>query len=203
MTGPNLEAGAALLILGTVHGLNPGMGWLFAVALGLQERSRRAVWRAFPPLALGHGAAIGIAVLGAAIAGQVLPAAHLKWLIAALLVGVGGWRLARHRHPAGGMRVGARDLALWSLLMATAHGAGLMALPFVVGGSGDGHAHHAAGSGAWGTLLHSGGYLATTMLVAVIVYEKLGVGVLRRLWLNVDLVWSAALIVTGVATLWV
>ncbi|MGH7630166.1 MAG: hypothetical protein ACREOF_12470 [Gemmatimonadales bacterium] len=214
MTGVTLEAGTALLALGAVHGLNPGMGWLFAVALGLQERSRRAVWRAFPPLAIGHAAAIALAVAAAAVAGGLLATEQIKWLVAALLVAFGAYRLVRHRHPRGGMRVGARDLAIWSLLMATAHGAGLMALPFVLNSSVAGaHAGHAADGGLmlagmpslelpglWATLIHSGGYLVATIIVAGIVYEKLGLGVLRRLWVNVDLVWSAALIATGIVT---
>jgi hypothetical protein len=214
MTAGTLEAGTALLALGAVHGLNPGMGWLFAVALGLQERDRRAVWRAFPPLAVGHGAAIALAVAAAAAAGQLLATQQVKWLVAGALVAVGVYRLVRHTHPRGGMRVGARDLAVWSLLMATAHGAGLMALPFVLEGPpAAGHAGHGghialaaarvAGHelpGIWATLVHSGGYLITTILVAVIVYEKVGIGILRRLWVNVDLVWSAALVITGVVT---
>lgn len=200
MTAGTLEAGTALLALGAVHGLNPGMGWLFAVALGLQERDRRAVWRAFPPLALGHAAAIALAVAAAAVAGQLLAREQVKWLVALSLIGFGLYRLMRHNHPRGGMRVGARDLAIWSLLMATAHGAGLMALPFVMeGGSAHGHAGPEM-SGAWATLVHSSGYLLATMLVAVVVYEKVGVGILRRLWMNVDLVWAAALVVTGVVT---
>ncbi|MEZ0334587.1 MAG: hypothetical protein ACAI18_11305 [Gemmatimonadales bacterium] len=211
MTGLGFGSETALLALGAVHGLNPGMGWLFAVALGLQERDRRALWRALPPLALGHAAAIAIAVGGAAALGLVLPAEQLRWLVAAMLVVLGGFKLVRHQHPRGGMRVGARDLALWSLLVATAHGAGLMVLPLVL--QTPEHAAHAAHGGMllagpaagrlseWSaTLLHSAGYLAVTMLLAVVVYEKLGVGVLRRAWVNLDLVWAGALIVTGVLT---
>ena len=135
MTGLGLGSETALLALGAVHGLNPGMGWLFAVALGLQERDRRALWRAFPPLALGHAAAIAIAIGVAATVGRVLPAEQLRWLVAAMLVALGAFKLVRHSHPRGGMRVGARDLALWSLLVATAHGAGLMVLPLVLQGA--------------------------------------------------------------------
>ena len=206
----DVGTGAALVGLGAVHGLNPGMGWLFAVALGLQERSRRALWRALPPLALGHAGAIALALGGAAILGQALPAAGLRWLVAALLVGLGVFRLVRHSHPRGGFRVGARDLAMWSLLMATAHGAGIMILPLVLPDAPPAHTMHAgmmlAGvattlSPGWSaTLLHTLGYLGVTMLCAVIVYERLGVGVLRRAWVNLDLVWAGALITTGVLT---
>ena len=209
MTG--VGAGAALVGLGAVHGLNPGMGWLFAVALGLQERSRRALWRALPPLALGHAGAIGLAVAVAAALGHALPARELRWIVALTLVGLGVFRLARHGHPRGGFRVGGRDLALWSLLMATAHGAGVMVLPLVLPPSGERatHAAHAgmllAGVGGlppgWAaTVLHTAGYLGVTMLAAVLVYERLGVGVLRRAWVNLDLVWAGALILTGALT---
>ena len=211
MTGLGLGSETALLALGAVHGLNPGMGWLFAVALGLQERDRRALWRALPPLAVGHAGAIVIAIAAAAAVGRVLPADQLRWVIATMLVGLGAFKLVRHSHPRGGMRVGPRDLALWSLLVATAHGAGLMVLPFVIDAPAPSHTAHAghadmvlAGVGAlpeWSaTLLHSVGYLVVTRLAAVIVYEKLGVSVLRRAWVNLDLVWAVALIGTGALT---
>lgn len=124
---------AALALLGAVHGLNPGMGWLFAVALGLQERSARAVWRALGPLAAGHGVAIVVAVGAAAALDAMLPVDALKWLIVETLVGYGTFKFARERHPRfGGMTVGPRDLTIWSALMATAHGAGLMVVPFLL-----------------------------------------------------------------------
>jgi hypothetical protein len=212
MTGLDVGPGVALVALGVTHGLNPGMGWLFAVALGLQEGSRRAVWRSLPPLAAGHAAAIALAVVAAALMGSMIPMGVLKWVVAATLLGLGAYRLHRHRHPRfGGMRVGTRDLAVWSFLMATAHGAGLMALPLVLRAAehpGMGHAHHMLLDGVgpmevpglWGTVLHSGGYLAATVLAAVVVYERLGIGALKRLWINVDLVWAGALIVTAVLT---
>jgi hypothetical protein len=211
MSGPGLESGTTLLLLGAVHGLNPGMGWLFAVALGLQERRRAALWGALPPLAAGHAGAILAALAAAALLGRALPLTLLEWIVGVMLIVLGSLKLLRHRHPRGGMRVGPRDLALWSLAMATAHGAGLMVLPVVLADPESAHASHAGGVamagmmgaggvGVWSaTALHSAGYLAATMLAAVLVYERLGVGVLR-VWVNVDLVWGAALIVTGVLT---
>lgn len=194
----------AILLLGIWHGINPGMGWLFAVALGLQERSRRAVWGALLPLALGHGLAIALAVACALAVGIVLPPDRLKWVVAATLLGFGAYRLARHHHPRWiGMRVSARDLTVWSGMMATAHGAGLMVLPFLVpiGSAGEGtmpmgHGTHAA-AGLWPPLLHTTGYLLVTGLVAVVVYEKLGLRLLRTMWVNLDLVWGVALIGTA------
>ena len=187
------------------------MGWLFAVALGLQERSRRALWRALPPLALGHAGAIALAVAVAAGLGHALPARELRWIVALALVGLGMFRLARHGHPRGGFRVGGRDLALWSLLMATAHGAGIMVLPLVLPSSGERRRTRPTQACCWpawvglppgceATVLHTAGYLGVTMLAAVLVYERLGVGVLRRAWVNLDLVWAGALILTGALT---
>ena len=134
MTAPTTWPWAALALLGAVHGLNPGMGWLFAVALGLQERDRRAVWSAMLPLAVGHALAIAAAIGVAAVVGLVVATDGIRWIVAATLLVLGVVRLRRHRHPRWvGMRAGARDLTLWSFLMATAHGAGLMLLPFALG----------------------------------------------------------------------
>jgi len=204
----------ALAALGAGHGLNPGMGWLFAVALGMQEGRGGAVWRALPPLALGHALAVGVAVAAAVALGGLLPAEVLEWGVGGLLLGLGMLRLLRHRHPRyGGMRVGFRELTIWSFLMATAHGAGLMVLPLLVGdhGVGAGQGPHTMQmarasllpeSGALlATTMHSAGYLLVTGLIAVVVYHRLGLGMLRRLWLNLDLVWGGALVLTGVLTI--
>jgi hypothetical protein len=201
----------AILLLGVWHGLNPGMGWLFAVALGMQHRQRRAVWRALLPLAAGHGIAIAGTVLIAAALGRVLPRTVLGWFVAVTLVAFGVLKLFSSRHPRyGGMRVTPVELTTWSGLMATAHGAGLMVVPFVLGNSGvpeETHAHaaHMAAvvstpgveAAVMATMVHTVGYLLVTGLLAVIVYERLGLTMLRRLWVNLDLVWALALIATG------
>ena len=212
---------AALVGLGIWHGANPGMGWLFAVALGLQEERGSAVVRALGPLALGHGAAIAAAVLVAALLGTVVDPMVLKWGVAVILVLFGVDRLVRGRHPRWvGMRVRPRELAFWSFLMASAHGAGLMVVPFVLEGSAGGnvgfggHGGHDHGShgaveaslqgGAdaalQATVVHTAGYLAVTALLAGVVYRKFGLGLLRSAWVNLDVVWGVALILTGVLT---
>ncbi|HEX5574515.1 MAG TPA: hypothetical protein VFX42_01475, partial [Gemmatimonadales bacterium] len=89
----------ALALLGAMHGLNPGMGWLFAVALGLQERDRRAVWGALLPMAAGHALAIGAVVAVAAVIGLAVPVGVVRWGVAATLLVFGVLRLVRHRHP--------------------------------------------------------------------------------------------------------
>lgn len=201
---------AAVAGLGAFHGLNPGMGWLFAVALGMQEGRRQAVWRALLPLAAGHAAAIAVVVGLVGAAGMVAPPSWLGTVCGLMLIGLGATRLLRHRHPRWvGMRVGALGLTWWSALMATAHGAGLMVLPFVLAPSSaaaasGAHCHlpAAAGPGVLAiTLAHGGGYLLVTALIAVVVYEKVGLGLLRSAWVNLDLVWAGALVVTGIATL--
>lgn len=208
---PTETSWAMLMTLGAFHGINPGMGWLFAVALGMQERRRGAVLRALVPLGAGHALAVAGAVGAALAIGFVIPPGWLRWPIASVLVSLGVFRFFRHRHPRwAGMRVSTARLTMWSFLMASAHGAGLMVVPIFLGmsmsGTG-GHAHHmsTAGAGAGAAFvaigLHSVGYLAVTASVAVVVFERIGVGVLRRAWFNLDLIWSAALIATGALTL--
>jgi uncharacterized membrane protein (UPF0136 family) len=190
------------------------MGWLFAVALGLQEQKRAAVLRALPPIVLGHALSIGIIIAAVLMARISLPHLALKIAAAAILFAFGLYRLVRSRHPNWvGMRVGFGDLTLWSFIMASAHGAGLMLVPFFLTPPDKPNTHHSylhSGGHMWGfanfsgpslltasVAVHTLGYLLTTALVAILVYEKLGVGMLRRAWFNIDLVWMVALMVTG------
>ena len=123
----------AMIALGAYHGINPGMGWLFAVALGMQQGSARGVWRALPPIALGHAMAVGLVVLAAALAGLLVPLETMRVIVAGILMTLGLYRLWRHRHPRyAGMQVTFGTLTVWSFLMASAHGAGFMVLPFVM-----------------------------------------------------------------------
>jgi hypothetical protein len=201
---------AALLGLGAFHGMNPGMGWLFAVALGLQERRRAAVLGALLPLGIGHALAVAVAIAIALLADAVIPLRWVRWSVAAILVGFGVSRLVRHRHPSwASMRVSKSGLTLWSFLMASAHGAGLMVVPLFLGIAMPAAAHemgHDAirastpGAALLATSVHSLSYLAVTAAVAFLVFEKLGVGILRKAWFNVDFIWAIALICTGVVS---
>src|SRR5258708_21153706 len=142
----------ALLGLGAFHGINPGMGWLFAVALGTQRQRPLAVWTAVRPIAVGHALSVGLVVALVALIHASIQYRVLRWIAAAVLIGFGVYRLVRARHPRWvGMRVGFRDLTLWSFLMASAHGAGLMLIPvFLATTSPDSHGamgHH-SGTGA-------------------------------------------------------
>jgi hypothetical protein len=201
-----------MLLLGAYHGINPGMGWLFAVALGMQEQKGSAVARALVPIALGHALSIGIVVLAAAFLGMALPQEAIRYSIAALLFGFGIFSLVRHYHPRWiRMQVGFRDLTVWSFLMATAHGAGLMLLPVLLGSrtveAADhmtGHSHTTAATplaALLATSVHTITYLTVTGLIAWVVYSKFGLAILRKAWLNLNLVWAAALVVTSVVTL--
>jgi hypothetical protein len=211
---------AALLLLGAAHGINPGMGWLFAVALGMQRQERGAVWRALLPLAGGHLAAIAVVAVVVGVAGLAISLGWLRWIVAGVLLALGVWKLVRTSHPRyGGMSVGSREVAVWSFLMASAHGAGLMVVPFlmrvvrpavIAGGDHAGHMAHSAelasvippapAAGLAVALIHTAGYLLVTGLVAVIVYERLGLRLLGKAWFNVDRLWAGALIVTAVVT---
>jgi hypothetical protein len=193
-----------LFLLGAYHGINPGMGWLFAVARGMQEHRARGVAWSLPPIALGHALSIGAVVLIAGLAQVALPLVYVRAGVATALVGLGVYKLVRSRHFRwGGMQVGFRELTIWSFLMASAHGAGLMVLPVVLPGQ---HAHHHAAvqgvaGGIWATLIHTLGYLTVTAAIALLVYRKFGLGMLRRSWINLDLIWAIALIVTGAVAL--
>lgn len=208
----------SLAALGAFHGLNPAMGWLFAVALGLQERRLRAVTAALGPIALGHALAIGSVLVVVGLLGFVIPQQILLALGGAVLIGFAGYKVAtRLRHPRWvGMRVGPRQLVLWSFLMASAHGAGLMLVPLLVGLQGGrvpgalahaahlGHAEHQPPAASDALLpalaavgVHSAAMLAIAALLAVVVYQKVGVEILRRAWINLDLIWVGALAITG------
>jgi hypothetical protein len=212
MTSAEVVPWLALAVLGAYHGLNPGMGWLFAVVLGLQERRRSAVLRALPAIAVGHEASIA-AVAALLLVAQVVSTASLLRPVGALaLVLFGLFKLVRPRaHPRWvGLRVTPRDLAVWSFLMSSAHGAGLMLVPVVLGLPVESEAPDLPGLSLNAALLvqqvaavlvHTLAMLLVMGVVAVVVYERVGVGFLRRAWLNVDPLWAIALIAAGVATL--
>jgi hypothetical protein len=199
----------ALILLGAWHILNPGMGWLFSVALGLQQRSRRAVFLALLPIALGHALAIGLVVLLVYVVGAVIPYRWLEIGSAATLFSIAIWKLWCARHPTWvGMRVNFWDLTVWSWLMASAHGAGLMVVPVLFGGR---SVFCGATVSSTSSLLlfhplivsaavgvHTLSHLIIAGLLAWVVYDFVGLAVLRRSWINLDLIWCFSLL--GAAT---
>jgi hypothetical protein len=193
----------AIAGLGAFHGLNPAMGWLFAVALGLHRQSRATVFVSLIPIAIGHAVAIAAVALALVVTGLVIPQRPLRIGAAILLLGWAAYHLRfGHRHRVRfGMQVGLWGLAVWSFLMATAHGAGIMLWPALMplcfpAGAAPGLADPAVAALA-GTGLHTAAMLGVTAAVAVIVYDWLGVGVLRHAWLNLDLLWTFGLVATG------
>ncbi|MFI6497802.1 hypothetical protein [Nonomuraea typhae] len=190
---------AAIVLLGAFHGLNPAMGWLFAVARGLQERSRGRMLASLPAIAAGHLASVALVAMVVAATGSLVTGTALTIGGGVLLVGFGLWRLLSERHFRwAGMRLTLPQLAGWSFLMSSAHGAGLMLLPVFTGMHADGHAM-TGGLGA--AALHTLAMFTAAGLTAALVYEAAGLTVLKRAWFNVDRMWAAALVAAGGITL--
>jgi hypothetical protein len=206
-----------LIFLGAYHGLNPGMGWLFALSLGLQQRNRAAVLRALVPIALGHAVAISLTLVAVGLLRSEIPHESLKFLVAGILFALGLYRMFRSRHPRGaGMRVGFRDLTLWSFLMASAHGAGLMLAPVLLAhpmqGMHDSMDSDVARSLAAITisllglavLVHTLSLIFVAGAIAILFYQfydRWGLRLLRHTWFNFDLLWALALMIAGAAAL--
>jgi hypothetical protein len=211
---------AALAALGAFHGLNPAMGWLFAVARGMQEGSRAVLLRSLPPIAAGHLASVAI-VAAVVSATESMVAGNVVAIVGGVvLVGFGLWRLLSARHFRwAGMRLSAAQLAGWSFLMSSAHGAGLMLLPVLATTSAPvregGHAGHltaAAPAGLAGTPaaaldgllaagVHTVAMFAVMATCALLVYEFVGLSVLRRAWFNMDKLWAAVMVAAGALTI--
>lgn len=218
--------GAALVAMGSFHGLNPGMGWLFAVAIGFQERSRAALLRALGPIAAGHALSIGAVALIVAVTDSVLASRLVAVGGGALLVCFGLWRMLSKRHMRwAGMRLSRRELTLWSFLMSSVDGAGLMLLPLLVvhapqtassamasmpgmanmPGMAPPPDHTALVLGAVAhavavTMIHTVAMITVAGTIALFVYEVIGLRLLRTAWINLDRIWAFCLVGAGVAT---
>lgn len=207
-----------ITLLGAYHGINPAMGWLFAVNLGLQNGSRRAVLRALPPIALGHEASIALVAGLVIVLGVITDPAALHIGAAIALVAFGVFRFAKPRvHPRWvKAKVNRRELGLWSFLMSSAHGAGLMVAPILIGAGATASADTARAQdhvmsdmkldvlsipqSALAVTLHVGAMLLVMGVVAVLVYETWGTRILRSAWLNTERAWAVAFVVAGVIT---
>jgi hypothetical protein len=205
-----------LCLLGAYHGLNPGMGWLFALTLGLQEKSRVAIVRALLPIALGHAVAISLVLIVLHFVQDTFSHRAVRILVAAVLSSLGVYRIFRSSHPRGArMRAGAKDLFLWSFLMASAHGAGLMLAPVVLAQPMLGmdhsmhHAHEIPVAAtpavlAMAVVLHTLCLLLVAGALALLFflsYEKFGLSLLQRTWFNFDLLWAITLLAAAVLAL--
>ena len=197
-----------VIAIGAYHGLNPGMGWPLAVSHGLFQRSAGAVIAAMGPLALGHFLAMAAVLLPFSLLAAYLDFARPIRIGSALIVlAFGLWRLVDTRHPRMLARVRPNRLALWSFLMATAHGAGLMLVPVTLGICAA--RPHAATIDA---LMHSGPVAAIAVaamhtlamltaggVLAFVVYRWFGPRAIGASWFNLDRAWAVSLVLAGAA----
>jgi len=200
----------AVIASGLYHGLSPGMGWPLAVAAGLWAKRATDLFAAVLWLAAGHFAAMALALL---------PFAFLTWFVersvalrvgaGALVIGFGLWRFFDRRHPRVLARIKPSQLALWSFLVAIAHGAGLLLVPVYLGMAAlDEHA--AMGHAMQRTIVmalavstvHTLAMIAGGGAIAWAVYRYLGLQFLKKSWFNLDALWALSLIVAGAAGLW-
>jgi hypothetical protein len=189
------------------------MGWLFAVALGLQRRSRAVVLLSLLPIAVGHALSVALVVVAVGVARALVDFRMVQVGAAVILIAFGMFRLVARHTVRVGMQVSGYDLLIWSFLIATAHGAGLMLLPVLlempVGAADQEHAHmvvstaigKSAATGFAAVGVHTAAMLAVSGAIAVAVYEWLGLGFLRRGWINLDLLWVLALVGAGLILL--
>ena len=199
---------AAIVGLGVFHGINPAMGWLFAVALGLYRKSRRVVLLALVPIALGHALAAGLMLAAGLSLSAAIGHTMLNRVCGALSIGWAIWHWVRgHKMRSRvGMQTGFAGLAAWSFAMAGSHGAGLMLIPVLM------PTCNALAAGGTGTpsiallafaalLLHSAAMLATIGAISLAVFDWWGLGGLRTKWVNFDLLWTGTLALCGVLQL--
>jgi hypothetical protein len=202
----------AVAALGAYHGIDPSMGWLFAVALGLQERRRAKVLWSLGPIALGHLASIVAVVAIIGWLRLMVAMELLRPIGAGTLILFGLFRLIWPRaHPRWvAMRVNAAELALWSFLMASAHGAGLMLFPILLGMTPhSAHAHHMAAmplehgivQAMAVVLVHTSSMIIVMGAIAILIYDYVGLAILRSAWINLDTIWAGALILAGLVSL--
>ena len=202
---PGLSGGAwlAVVLLGAFHGLNPGMGWLFAVSFGLQEKDRGALLRALPPIAVGHELAVAPVAVAVAVFSSAATRALVVGVLAAALTGFGLYLLLRTRHFTWvGMRLNRWELAWWSFLMSTVTGAGLMLSPVLLSATPSASTLEEALAGPVesalaAALVHGLAMLVTSAVVAVVVYEVVGLRILRSAWVNLDRLWAGAFLLAG------
>jgi hypothetical protein len=207
-TPANIWPWIALAGIGLFHGVNPAMGWLFAVALGLHRNSQRVVLWSLVPIAIGHAAAVATVLAAVLLLGLVVDRVILARTAAIVLIGWAAWHaLYGHRQRVRiGMQTGAAGLLLWSFLMASAHGAGLMLIPVLMPicafSSDPGAVTGNATTMALAALgLHTAVMLGAIAVISLAVYNWIGVAFLRRGWINLDFVWIAALMTCGVILL--
>jgi hypothetical protein len=201
------------VVSGIYHGVNPGMGWPLAVSAGLMDKSPRALLAALWPLSLGHLLAMLAILLPFAM---LLALAQWRYQIqagaAALVIGFGAFRLLSPRHPRVLARIRPTQLALWSFVVAIAHGAGLMLLPMYLGlcqASAPDQGREAAAVlintnldvALEVSVVHSIAMISVGGCAAWLTYRYLGLTFVSKSWFNLDTVWAVSLILVGATAL--
>lgn len=184
---------AAAALMGAFHGLNPAMGWLFAVFLAIHRSQKRVLFLAIIPIATGQMLGDGIVVAAQTIAKFHFSPSAVQYSLAAIIVIYGTYRLFRyyrHFRWAGGLNVGYGQLVIWSFLASSTHGSGLLFAPFILN----------AGSitdllPLW--VIHEIAMLTSMTAIALAVYH-LGIMKFKRFLVNFELVWAVLLIAVGV-----
>ncbi|MDB4894605.1 MAG: hypothetical protein JWN15_867 [Firmicutes bacterium] len=180
------------ILLGVFHGINPAMGWLFAVFLAIYRKDRRELFRALVPITVGHAVSVALIVAIVAAARSTLPVLPIRYGAAAVLLLFGVYRLLRwYRHIAwASVNLSRRELAVWSFLGATSHGSGLMLAPLVLDLPGGQNAIAVV-------LVHSAAMLLTMAGAAVLVHDRFSLARMQKLWVNFDLIWALSLVAAG------
>ncbi len=204
----------AVVLSGAYHGLNPGMGWPLAVSAALMEQKQSALWRALTALAGGHFLAmLGVLLPFALMAVLVDYQREIRIGAALIVIAMGLYIAIVRRHPRALSRVAPGKLALWSFLVALAHGAALMLVPIYLGlcNLDELDAGHRAVSEIMTTngllvlavaALHTAAMVLGGGILAYAVYRWLGLQFLSRSWFNLELIWALSLIFVGILGLW-
>ncbi|HVJ44185.1 MAG TPA: hypothetical protein VM639_21960 [Dongiaceae bacterium] len=195
---------------GLYHGFSPGMGWPLAVAAGLMDKSPRALLASLWPLAAGHLLAMLMMLLPFAMLLSLVQWQHqIQSGASLLIIAFGVYRLRDARHPRMLARIKPTQLALWSFVVAIAHGAGLILVPIYLGlcgtsGADRGHAAAAIlatanlGMAVLVSVVHAVAVISAGACAAWLVYRYLGLQFVSRSWFNLDRVWALSLILVGV-----
>lgn len=175
-------------LLGLYHGINPAMGWLLATSVGIEYRSRKALFFALIALTLGHATAIGTVIFGIGWLKLYIPFHFIQTITAITLFALGGYHLYRHWHPKWmTLHVGYSTIFFWSFVVASAHGAGIMLIPFLMDKG-----------GLLLLCIHTLGYFFAALGASFFLFETLKLNLLQKKWMNFELIWSLSLLITAV-----
>ena len=203
----------AVVLSGLYHGVNPGMGWPLAVSAALFERRRSALWPALGALSVGHFAAmLGILLPFTLMTVLIDWQREIRLGAGGIVIAMGLYLAITRRHPRFLARIPPHRLALWSFLVALAHGAALMLVPIYLGlcAVEELDTGHRAASALMATTLlalgvavvHTAAMIGSGGAVAYAVHRWLGLEFLRKGWFDLELVWALSLILVGVLGVW-